>query len=376
MCRRMEIWIKRCLVKFKIRFINLIKVIDFQNIFFILLPLSTIVFFIAIHIYNLGIGVTYKIFLEISFITPTLFFFINTIKKNTRTNFTQEIQEFVLKKRMSYFTLFLSLLVFYATFFIGLLIFQEKSPVGEIPYLKDGTIGIRSWQSRVNVKKIKIHYHDSLGIWRQVPDSIVYDSTNWTMTSWNHNKLRVQIDLLKNRGWLKKLFYPKNITICDSVDHFIHTKDSSFLVQNCALIFTPQDNYQNVFHDIRFDCEVYFEKINKPVDRLFPGFQLITLIDTNLVFNEKGVKDFSELCLQFNLGMNNNHIPWIPGLDYEPPVKFVSAINKMVRFGNYDNMIEKKQYKISAIIIGDKVLFLGHTDGSVKLFEAQLATNK
>lgn len=374
MCRRIKILIKHCLKNNKRRLVNINNTVDFQNIFTILLPLATIVLFITIHIYNLGIGLSYKIFLEISFIAPALFFFINTIKKNTQANSSQDIQEFVHKKRMNLFTLFLSLLVFYATFFIGLLIFQEKSPTGEIPYLKDGTIGMRSWQSRVNVHNIKIHY-DSLGVWRQIPDSIVYDSANWTKTSWNHDKLRVQIDLLKNRSWFEKLLYPKNITIGDSVSYFIHAKDSSFQIQNCALIFTPHCNSQKIFHNIRFECEVSFEKINKPIDCLFPGFQLVTLIDTNLVVNEKGVKDFSELCLQFNLGMNSNHIPWIPGLDYEPPVKFVSAINKMVRFGNYDNMTEKVQYKISAIIINDKALFLGHTDGSVKLFEAQL-TNK
>jgi hypothetical protein len=305
---------------------------------------------------------------------PGMFFvFFILFSKAKKADLNHGNQELIYIERTNNFTLFISLFIFYATFFIGLLIFREKSPEGEIPYLKDGTIGMRSWQSRVIVKDINIHYHDSLGRWQKIPDSIVYNKNNWTKTSWSHDKLLKQIEI-NNKGFFYKRFHPSNIAISDREEDSI--TDSSFIIQNCVLIFNPKSDIQKTFHDVRFYCTVTFEKINKPIDGLFPGFQLLTFIDTNRVINEKGEKDFSELCLQFNLGMNNNHHPWIPGLDYEPPTKFVSAISAMKRFGNYNDMEIGKEYEISAVIINDKALFLGHTDGTVKLFESQLAKTK
>jgi len=338
------------------------------------IPLTTINYFAIVHILDLGITDSFKGLLIICFVFPALVFVLYfVLSKKKKINLLTDDQELIFTKRTTLFTVFISLFIFYATFFIGLLIFREKPLEGEIPYLKDGTIGMRAWQSRVLVKDVKIHY-DSLGIWRLIPDSIVYNKNNWTETSWNHNKLNAQIESLEKLNFIKKIYYKifqTNITIKDTVKSSVDP--SSFIVQNCTLIFTPKGNYQKLYHNMRFDCKVTFEKINEPKNHLFPGFQIVSFIDTNKVVNEKGERDYSDLCLQFSLNMNNDHIPWIPALDYQPPTKFVSTANRMERFGNYDEMEVGKEYFISAVIIDDKALFLGNTNGSVKLFEVQLA---
>lgn len=337
----------------------------------LLISLLSLVPFIIINILELGISIKFKICLILSFLIPAfVFIYFIVFKKLDVIDKSSAIQEAIYKRRTNNFTILISLFIFYATFFIGLLIFKERIPEGKIPFLKDGSFGMRSWQSRVIVKKIKIHYLDPYGNWCLIPKNIIYDKNNWTETSWNHEKLKSQITTLKNLSNWNLNKYRKHISIGDTVSSNIDS--SGFVIQNCALIFTPHLSFQQVFHDIRIDCEVLFEKINEPVSELYPGFQLISFIDTSKVVNEKGVKNFSELCLQFNLGMNNNHMPWIPALDYEPSTIFTPSINKMSEFGNYSNMKLKKVYSISSIIYRNKVLFLGHTNGTVKLFEAEL----
>ncbi len=335
-------------------------------------PLIALIYFICIHIFELAIPAIFRAIIIICFIFPAIVLLSFFLLKRSNINERTYNQESLYQRRSNKFTIFISLFIFYATFFIGLLIFKEKTPEGKIPFLKDGSIGMRSWQSKVVVQKIKIHYHDLNGKWQLIPDEIVYDSNNWTRVSWHHQKLLDQINRLDKRGgFIKKWLYPKKITIKDSVNNFIN--DTSFILQNCALVFTPKKNFQQVFHDIRFDCEVIFEKINEPISELYPGFQLISFVDTCKVLNEKGIKDFPELCLQFNLDMNGVHGPWIPGLDYQPPTTFVASTNKMNVFGEFDDIKLNKVYSISSIILKDKVLFLGHTNGTVKLFEAELS---
>ena len=158
------------------------------------IPLTTINYFAIVHILDLGITDSFKGLLIICFVFPALVFVLYfVLSKKKKINCLTDDQELIFTKRTTLFTVFISLFIFYATFFIGLLIFREKPLEGEIPYLKDGTIGMRAWQSRVLVKDVKIHY-DSLGIWRLIPDSIVYNKNNWTETSWNHNKLNAQIE--------------------------------------------------------------------------------------------------------------------------------------------------------------------------------------
>lgn len=341
-------------------------------------PLILLTAFIITHIWDFGMRDIYKYLLIACFFLPAIFFIWNILKfKLKEKENEEESTENNDKINVTNFSLLLSLFIFYATFFIGLLIFKQHPPEGEIPYLKDGTIGMSAWQSKVTVRKIKIHYHDSDGKWCLLPDSIVYNDTNWTMTIWNPGKLREQLNLVEKKTRLQKWFHPKEISIGDTVSLNFTNTDSvkSITIQNCTLIFTPQNKIQKAFHNIRFYCEVTFEKINKPENKLFPGFKLITFVDTNKVINEYGEKDFSDLCLEFNLGMNSNHHPWIPGLDYEPAIKYASDINIMKRYGNYDAMEEREPYLISAIIFNNKALFLGHTDGTVKLFEAQLSDN-
>jgi hypothetical protein len=341
----------------------------------LVITLLSLNIFIYDHINTLGINEVYRALLKICFWLPAIFFILNftPIIRRREKNINED-RDRALSYKANHFTLFLSLLIFYATFFIGLLIFREKPLEGEIPYLKDGTIGMRSWQSKVIVKNIKVRYHDSLGVWHNIPDSTIYNENNWTRVPWNKEKINIQISLLEKRNLWDKLWYPVDITIKDSV--YSQVSSSSFVVQNCALVFTPRGMIQKTFHDIRFDCTVKFEKINKPIDGLFPGFQLISFIDTNKVINEFGIKEFSEVCLEFNLGMNNEHMPYIAGLDYTPPTIFVSTMNRMERFGNYNAMKINEDYKISAVILEDRVLFLGNTGGSVKLFEALLSKKK
>lgn len=355
------------------KFNHILTWFTFANLFnlFLVIPLFGIIYFISDHILNLGIDTIYKVLLVICFCSPALYFLINFSFYKKDEKHAHQNNEQINVKKVNQFSLFISLFIFYATFFIGLLIFREKPPEGEIPFLKDGTIGMRSWQSKTVVKNIKIQYNDVLGIWHLVPDSVIYNKKNWTTVFWNHKKIKTQIDLAEQRGFPENLFYPTintiNDTVVDSVGH------SFFVIQNCSLVFTPHGNMQKTFHDMRFDCTITFDKINEPVNYLFPSFKLLSFIDTNKVINSSGKKEFSEICLEFSLGMNNLHIPFIPGLDYEPPTKFVATPNKQERFGEFNNMKKGKEYKISGIVLENKILFLGNTGGSVKLFEAQLA---
>lgn len=253
-------------------------------------------------------------------------------------------------------------MLFYATFFIGLLIYQDKPQQGEIPFIRNaGLIGVRSWHCKTYIDSIRIRYPNDSGSWEYIPDVILYNKANWKMYRMNDEKLTKEIkEGQENRS---------KMIGSDASDYIFN--DSSIIMQNCALIFYPT-NFRKSFHDIRFTCRVRFVEINKPINKLYPGFQIQTFIDTTITQDNNGAFVFSDLCLQFNLGMNGNHHPWIPGLDYEPPVKYVSPINKIIRYGNFDNMKVGKDYSISAIVYNRKILFLGHQGGSVKLFEAQL----
>jgi len=328
--------------------------------------LALLLYYISVSIISFGISNCLKSVLLIVFIVPSGYFvlsyivFIKNRVKRTLDN------KFLLDKN-KYFNSFLSLLLFYATFFIGLLIFQDKPQEGEIPFLRnDGLIGIRSWQSKVKVTKINIRFQDTSGAWVSIPDTIIYEKNNWKMIPINLVRLKDQIDRVPNHR-------KRRIRVEGYDSTFSNT---SIVVQNCALIFYP-DKYKRIFHNIRISCTVTFLEINKPIRYLVPGFQIQSFINPEEIRDLNNLISINDItCLQFNLGMNNNHHPWIPGLDYEPPVKYFSSINKMSRYGKFDRMKVDTQYSISAIIFDNKVLFLGHSDGTVKLFEAEIAGQK
>lgn len=341
------------------------KIPPYINYFSVLtfIILTLIIIYISIYICEFEIKPIYKSILFFCFSLPALLLFTIIILHNKKASYKDYQENGYQSIKTNHFTLLALLLTFYATFFIGLLIFIEKPQEGEIVYLKDGTIGLRTWQSGVKIYDIKIHYHDSLNRWQQIPKEIIYDSLNWTKVHWNKGKMEEQAIINK--------IDLKSIDIRDSLSFL---PDSSIYLKNCAIVFSPPNKNQQIFHNFRVECKVVFEIINKPVNELFPGFQIITFIDTCKVINEHGEKEYSDLFLQFNLGANNTHIPWIPALDYEPPTKYISPVNKMMRFGEFNNIKKGEKYWISAVVLNNTVLFLGHTDGTVKLFEAQMDT--
>ncbi len=344
-------------------FVIWLKKLNWLHFAFYLIPLFALNSFIYYNIQYLAITDALKFAVIVSFLFPGIYFLIITLFKKEET---AKSDKFFDKFNNGQFTSFLTILVFNATFFIGLLIFKEKPLEGEFPFLKDGTYGFRSWQSCVNVKNIEVYYRDMNGSWCLMPRNIIYNKENWKQENMHQNKISKQINEIKQSK-------DSNDLVLGASDiAYSHINDTMFTVQNCALIFCPKENIKKTYHDIRINCDVFFNKFNKPVEGLYPGFQIITLIDTAQVLNEQGQKEYSELCLEYNLNMNSYHHPYIPALDYIPACKYVAPLNKMASFGHFDKMIIDEKYSISAIMINSRILFLGNYKGSVPLFEAMM----
>jgi hypothetical protein len=239
---------------------------------------------------------------------------------------------------------------------IFLILFTDKPPALLIPNIKPGTFGLRAWSASVEVRNLQVFYSDSKNHWKEIDSNILSDPRNWRWpemvnTKKDTSKFNVGVSFIPNSRIIR--------------------------ISRCAAVFYPDPKIcPKVFHNIRIKGKIKFIGVDKPDH--FPGFQFVTLIDTQLNHSYKKPVDkdstfFSEICLQFSLDFNYDPIPFIPWLDWRPGILNKSSLKDLKRFGSFIPPLDTmKYYDISAIIFDNQVLFLGHQYGSCILFEAKI----
>ncbi|MEA4976316.1 MAG: hypothetical protein VB046_11330 [Paludibacter sp.] len=320
---------------------------EFIKIVLISISIIAIASFIFPHINNFGIKDLYKNLLKFIFSLPAIVI-IFSFFQNLKNKENNRIAEFnsLLNISMVYLT-------FCATFFIGLMIFRENPHDGDIPNFEKGSFGFHAWDSKVTIKSIKVSYQDDkTRNWITIPDSTIYKESNWDYYELNYNEEK-EDNLIANT-------YPNPLK---------NNKDS-IVLSHKTIIFNPKDNkiHNNRFHNIQIRCSIRFDSIFN--NKKFQGFQILTFV--NPIFDGKN----NDVFLGFNFGYNGVFHPWIAAFDYEPPIKYLPSDNLKETYGGYNDIEKHKIYNISAIIMDEKVLFLGHDKGSVILFESKISQYK
>lgn len=302
-----------------------------------------------------------KLYLNIiySFVfIPSLLYFINLFRYIHYKRDNESINHSEIRNH--HFTGIINLLLYFTTLIIFLVLFTDKPPALLIPNLKPGTFGLRAWSDSVEIKNLQVFYADSNNHWQKIPANILFNKSNWR--------------------------YPEMVNITKDTSDFqigVEFVPESGIIRlsRCAAVFYPDPKvYTRVFHNIRIRGKIKFIGVDKPEH--FPGFQFITLIDTQLnhIADKPGYKDsifFSEICLQFSLDFNDYPIPFIPDLDWRPGIINKSSNKDLKKFGSFEFPLEtNKYYDISAIIYDNQALFLGHKYGSCILFEAEIDGSK
>jgi len=135
----------------------------------------------------------------------------------------------VVKQKKDVYT-YLTLLIFYSGCIISIVYFKPITHGLEIPKLNAGTVGFRSNNAEVELNSIRIWYQDSLGNWKEIPDTIISNTNNWLMPVKAYS----------------------NDTTLGSIK-CIYQKPGTFIIKNCTVLFDPNQSLNVKFTNVRID---------------------------------------------------------------------------------------------------------------------------